>query len=39
MKAPALPKFNLPKLDFKVLLEDFKTLDPKDLVWMESAVD
>lgn len=30
MKAPALPKFNLPKPDFKVLLEDFKTLDPKD---------
>jgi type IV pilus assembly protein PilO len=30
MKAPALPKVNLPKLDFKALLEDFKTLDPKD---------
>lgn len=30
MKAPALPKIKLPKLDFKALLEDFKTLDPKD---------
>ena len=30
MKAPALPKLNLPKPDFKVLLEEFKTLDPKD---------
>ncbi|MDO8958167.1 MAG: type 4a pilus biogenesis protein PilO [Rhodocyclaceae bacterium] len=27
---PALPKFNLPKVDFKQIAEDFKTLDPKD---------
>lgn len=33
MKAPtlpALPKLNLPKIDFKTIAEDFKTLDPKD---------
>ena len=33
MKKPALPtmpKLNLPKLDFKQITEDFKTLDPKD---------
>lgn len=27
---PALPKLNLSKVDYKQLLEDFKTLDPKD---------
>ena len=27
---PAMPKLNLPKVDFKQLVEDFKTLDPKD---------
>ena len=30
LKSPALPKFNLPKPDFKAWLEDFKTLDPRD---------
>jgi type IV pilus assembly protein PilO len=33
MKAPALPKLNLPAMpaiDFKQIAEDFKTLDPKD---------
>lgn len=30
MKAPALPKLNLPKIDPKALLQDFKNLDPKD---------
>lgn len=30
MKAPALPKIQLPTVDFKALLEEFKTLDPKD---------
>lgn len=27
---PTLPKLNVPKIDFKALAEDFKTLDPKD---------
>ncbi len=27
---PALPKLNLPKVDFRAIAEDFKTLDPKD---------
>lgn len=27
---PALPKLNLPKVDFKQIAEDFKTLDPRD---------
>lgn len=27
---PALPKLNIPKIDFKAIIEDFKTLDPKD---------
>jgi type IV pilus assembly protein PilO len=27
---PTLPKVNLPKIDFKTIAEDFKTLDPKD---------
>lgn len=27
---PAIPKLNMPKLDFKALVEDFRTLDPKD---------
>lgn len=27
---PAMPKLDLPKLDFKAIAEDFKTLDPKD---------
>lgn len=27
---PAMPKLNLPKIDFKQIAEDFKTLDPKD---------
>jgi len=30
MKKPAMPKVNLPALDFKRLAEDFRTLDPKD---------
>lgn len=32
MKKPALPalKISKPKMDFKALVEDFKTLDPKD---------
>jgi type IV pilus assembly protein PilO len=30
MKAPELPKLKLPAVDFKVLLEEFQTLDPKD---------
>lgn len=30
MKSPTLPKIKLPELDFKALLEEFKTLDPKD---------
>lgn len=30
MKKPALPKLNIPPIDFKRLAEDFKTLDPKD---------
>ena len=30
MKAPQLPKLNLPAVDFKQLLEEFQTLDPKD---------
>lgn len=27
---PALPKIDLPKIDFRQIVEDFKTLDPKD---------
>lgn len=27
---PALPKLNLPKVDFRAIAEDFKTLDPQD---------
>lgn len=27
---PALPKLNLPKVDFKGIVDDFKTMDPKD---------
>lgn len=27
---PAMPKIAMPKIDFKVIAEDFKTLDPKD---------
>ncbi len=27
---PAMPKIEMPKIDFKVIVEDFKTLDPKD---------
>ncbi|MDK9723437.1 MAG: type 4a pilus biogenesis protein PilO [Sterolibacteriaceae bacterium MAG5] len=27
---PALPKLNLPKIDFKEIAEEFRTLDPKD---------
>jgi type IV pilus assembly protein PilO len=27
---PALPKINMPKVDFRQLADDFKTLDPKD---------
>lgn len=27
---PTLPKLDLPKVDFRVIAEDFKTLDPKD---------
>lgn len=30
MRKPTLPKLSLPALDFEGLLEDFKTLDPKD---------
>lgn len=32
MKAPALPKLKIriPQIDFKQIVEDFKTLDPKD---------
>lgn len=30
MKKPTLPKLDLPTLDFKSLIEDFKTLDAKD---------
>ena len=30
MKKPALPKMKLPEVDFNALLEEFKTLDPKD---------
>lgn len=30
MKAPELPKIKLPAVDFKALLEEFQTLDPKD---------
>ncbi|MDD5176581.1 MAG: type 4a pilus biogenesis protein PilO [Sterolibacterium sp.] len=30
MKAPELPKFKLPAVDFKALREEFETLDPKD---------
>ncbi len=30
MKAPALPKLNMPAIDFKRIAEEFKTLDPKD---------
>ncbi len=27
---PVMPKFSVPKIDFKAVAEDFKTLDPKD---------
>lgn len=30
MNKPALPKFSMPTVDLKQLLEDFRTLDPKD---------
>jgi type IV pilus assembly protein PilO len=30
MKAPTLPKLNMPAIDFKKIGEEFKTLDPKD---------
>ncbi len=30
MKMPTLPKIGLPQVDFKVLIEDFQTLDPQD---------
>jgi type IV pilus assembly protein PilO len=30
MKSPTLPKMRVPSLDFKAILEEFKTLDPKD---------
>lgn len=30
MKKPALPNVKLPSIDFQQLVEDFKTLDPKD---------
>ena len=30
MKAPTVPKLQLPAFDFRTLLADFKTLDPKD---------
>jgi len=30
VKAPTVPKLKLPKVDFKQLVEDFRTLDPKD---------
>lgn len=30
MKSPSLPKINLPHVDFKAIIEEFKTLDPKD---------
>jgi len=30
MKKPALPNVKIPAVDFKQLIEDFKTLDPKD---------
>lgn len=30
MKTPTLPKLNLPKIDFKQIAEEFRTLDPKD---------
>lgn len=30
MKAPALPKLDMPAIDFKQIAEEFKTLDPKD---------
>lgn len=30
MKAPALPKLKLPEIDIQAMLEEFKTLDPKD---------
>lgn len=30
MKAPALPKVNLPAIDFNQIVEEFKNLDPKD---------
>lgn len=29
-KLPEIPKMNIPKIDFKEIAEDFKTLDPKD---------
>ena len=30
MKSPALPKISLPAINFQSLIEEFKTLDPKD---------
>jgi type IV pilus assembly protein PilO len=30
MKAPTLPKLNIPAVDFKQIAEEFRTLDPKD---------
>lgn len=30
MKSPSLPKISMPAIDFKAILEEFKTLDPKD---------
>ncbi len=30
MKAPSLPKLNIPAIDFKQVAEEFRTLDPKD---------
>lgn len=29
-KLPALPKLNIPRIDFKEVVEEFRTLDPKD---------
>jgi type IV pilus assembly protein PilO len=30
MKVPTVPKMQLPAIDFKTLIDDFRTLDPKD---------
>ncbi|HMX16229.1 MAG TPA: type 4a pilus biogenesis protein PilO [Rhodocyclaceae bacterium] len=30
MKAPAMPKISMPKVDFAAITNEFKTLDPKD---------